>query len=148
MNQYEINWGLWKDKKVCIIGGTGSLGQEIVKQLYGDENYSITKNIRVFSRDEAKQNIMRREYPDISYFQGDISDMESLKEGIAEYNCIIHAAANKDLVSCETNPGHTVKTNILGAQNLSRLTQNTFKKVLFCSTDKAECTCTALFPFS
>lgn len=131
MNQYEINLDFWKDKKICIIGGTGSLGQEIVRLLYPHN-----KNIRVFSRDESKHNFMRRDFPEINYFQGDISDIESLREGIEGYGYIFHIAANKDVVSCETNPGYTVKINILGAQNLQRLSK--YKKILFSSTDKAE----------
>jgi len=134
MNQYELNFEFWAGKRVCIIGGTGTLGTQIIKEL---SQWNIP--IRVFSRDEYKQNTMKREFKNVDFFQGDICKKDSLEEGILGYDVIINAAANKDLVSCEDNPSNALDTNVIGNRNLMHLMLRTpEKKLLYCSSDKAE----------
>jgi len=142
-------------KRVLITGGTGSLGQQIVRRLLGGE-MGTPERIVVFSRDEAKQHYMRLSYlhrqeatDEIIYenFEhslrfriGDVRDYSSVLQAVREADVIIHAAALKQVPSCEYFPFQAVQTNILGAHNLVRsIRENgtSVNAVVGISTDKA-----------
>ncbi len=128
------------DKTILITGGTGSFGQKAVKAIL--EKYRPKKLI-VFSRDELKQSEMAKVYsPErygcLRYFIGDIRDQERLHEAFHNVDCIIHAAALKQVPTAEYNPFEAIKTNVLGAQNIIRAAINQkVQKVIALSTDKA-----------
>ena len=124
-----------------ITGGTGSLGNAIV-------NYVIKNNIKpkrliIFSRDELKQSNMQKKYPNNKYefmrfFLGDIRDKDRLITAIDNVEYLIHTAALKQVPASEYNPFETIKTNILGAQNIIDVClKSKVKKVIALSTDKA-----------
>lgn len=130
-----------ENKIVLITGGTGSFGQELVKHLLS--NYNKIKKIIIFSRDELKQYEMERQFPtnkykNLRYFLGDVRDKDRLMRACEGVNIFIHAAALKHVPIAEYNPIETIKTNILGAQNVieASITQN-INKVIALSTDKA-----------
>ena len=126
-----------KNKEWLITGGTGSLGQELTKQIFG--NYA-PKGVRIFSRDELKQWKMKQTFQDkpIAFILGDIRDAKGLSIASKKVDVIIHAAALKQVPSCELNPLEAIKTNIIGSQNvLLAALQNKISKVMFISTDKA-----------
>ena len=119
-----------------ITGGTGSLGTELVKKLLKIKY----KKIIVFSRDEYKQYLMKKELDskDIRFFIGDIRDKERLHRALNGVDYVIHCAALKHVSTGEYNPFEVVQTNIIGAQNLIEASiDNNVKKVLAISTDKA-----------
>lgn len=127
-----------KDKKILIIGGTGSLGQSLVKHLYKNNQ------LCVLSRDETKQWLMQNKYlgnQNINYFICDIRDYEALKKAILHIKpeIIINASAIKQIPICETFPFESVKTNIIGIENLIRICTHSYdpEVVLGISTDKA-----------
>jgi UDP-N-acetylglucosamine 4,6-dehydratase (inverting) len=129
------------NKVVLITGGTGSFGQEFVKHLL--YNYKKIKKIIIFSRDELKQYEMEmlfptKKYEHLRYFLGDVRDKERLVRACEGVNIIIHAAALKHVQIAEYNPIESIKTNILGAQNIieASISQNV-NKVIALSTDKA-----------
>jgi UDP-N-acetylglucosamine 4,6-dehydratase len=129
------------NKVVLITGGTGSFGQEFVKHLL--YNYKKIKKIIIFSRDELKQYEMEmlfptKKYEHLRYFLGDVRDKERLVRACEGVNIIIHAAALKHVPIAEYNPIESIKTNILGAQNIieASISQNV-NKVIALSTDKA-----------
>tara|TARA_E500000178_G_C17038279_1_gene764792 strand:- start:6896 stop:7906 length:1011 start_codon:yes stop_codon:yes gene_type:complete len=129
-----------KNKNLLVTGGTGSFGQELVKNLI--KNFDL-KKIIVFSRDEYKQDIMRSEFSDqerkkLRFLLGDVRDLERLKMAMRDVDIIIHAAALKQVPAAEYNPMEFVKTNIHGAENivLSAIHCNV-KKIIALSTDKA-----------
>ena len=132
----------WKNKEVLCIGGTGSLGKALTKELL--TNYSA-KGIRIFSRDELKQGEMRHELcsefnnPPVSFLIGDIRDRKRVELAMKGTNLVVHCAALKQVPSCEFNPMEAIKTNILGSQNvlLSALENDSVEKVMAISTDKA-----------
>ena len=126
----------FQQKKILVTGGTGSFGVAVVKRLldYG------AKEVRVFSRDEKKQNDLRvsLDNPRAKFFLGDIRDPQSLKDSVRDVDFIFHAAALKQVPSCEFFPIEAVKTNILGSHNLIEAAEDfSVKKVIFLSTDKA-----------
>ena len=127
------------NKNILITGGTGSFGKQFIKTVL--DNYTPSE-IRVYSRDELKQFEMRKsfsteEYP-IRYFIGDVRDKERLNRITHNIDYIIHAAALKQVPTAEFNPFETIKTNILGAQNvIEAALENDVKKVIALSTDKA-----------
>ena len=130
------NYNLFSDNKILITGGTGSFGRTVCDHFI---NYGI-KEIKIFSRDEKKQDEMRQKFSDtrISFFIGDIRDYESVLEACDSVDYIFHAAALKQVPSCEFHPIEAVKTNILGTENLLRASiNNNIKKVVLLSTDKA-----------
>ena len=127
-------------KSVLITGGTGSFGRKCVQtiiQIYKPDRLII------FSRDELKQFEMsqvfsQEKYPFIRYFVGDIRDKERLHRAFHDIDYVIHAAALKQVPSCEYNPFEAVKTNIVGAQNIINVAiDQHVKKVIALSTDKA-----------
>lgn len=124
------------NKIVLLTGGTGSFGNTVIKRFL---NTGI-REIRIFSRDEKKQNDMRLHYKDnkLSFFIGDVRDKYSLDKAMAGVDYVFHAAALKQVPSCEFFPIEAIKTNCLGANNvLDSAIQNKVKKVICLSTDKA-----------
>jgi UDP-N-acetylglucosamine 4,6-dehydratase/5-epimerase len=125
------------DKVILVTGGTGSFGREFTKTVLG--RYKPRKLI-IFSRDELKQSEMRRQFADrnIRYFIGDVRDLERLRRAMRGVDVVVHAAAMKQVPSCEYNPFEAVKTNVLGAANvIEAAIDNRVGRVLAISTDKA-----------
>ncbi len=125
-----------KDKILLITGGTGSFGNAVLDKFLDSE----LNEIRIFSRDEKKQHDMRVKYnnPKIKFFIGDVRSKESIVSAIQNVNYIFHAAALKQVPSCEFFPIEAVKTNVLGTDNvLSLAIENEVEKVICLSTDKA-----------
>jgi len=127
---------MFNNKTLLITGGTGSFGNVVL------EKFLITniKEIRIFSRDEKKQDDMRRHYQNdkIKYYIGDVRDISSLKNAMHDVDYIFHAAALKQVPSCEFFPIEAVKTNVLGTENvLTAAIKAGVKKVICLSTDKA-----------
>ena len=127
---------IFKNKTLLITGGTGSFGNAVLNKFLDSE----ISEIRIFSRDEKKQHDMRVTYnnPKIKFFIGDVRDKQSLIPAIKGVDYIFHAAALKQVPSCEFFPIEAVKTNVLGTENvLSVAIENNVKKVICLSTDKA-----------
>mgnify|MGYP001242699856 CR=1 FL=1 len=124
-------------KKILITGGTGSFGNQFLNKILDSKKYS---EIRIFSRDEKKQDEMRKKntYPNVNFFIGDVRDSDSIEKVVKGVDFIFHAAALKQVPSCEFFPIEAVKTNILGTNNvLTSALRNEVKKVVILSTDKA-----------
>jgi UDP-N-acetylglucosamine 4,6-dehydratase/5-epimerase len=127
---------MFKGKSVLITGGTGSFGNAVLKRFVDTE----IKEIRIFSRDEKKQDDMRRTLnnPKVKFYIGDVRDRPSVNAGVKGVDYIFHAAALKQVPSCEFFPIEAVKTNILGTDNvLSAAERYRVKRVVVLSTDKA-----------
>ena len=127
---------MFKNKKLLITGGTGSFGNAVLNKFLDSE----ISEIRILSRDEKKQHDMRVTYnnPKIKFFIGDVRDRDSIKTAINGVDYIFHAAALKQVPSCEFFPVEAVKTNVLGTDNvLSIAIESRVKKVICLSTDKA-----------
>jgi UDP-glucose 4-epimerase len=125
-----------KNKILLITGGTGSFGGTIIKSLI----HSNLKEIRIFSRDEKKQEDMRLLYKSekLKFYIGDVRIFESIEQATQGADYIFHAAALKQVPSCEFFPMEAVRTNILGTENvLNAAINNNVKKVVVLSTDKA-----------
>jgi len=125
-----------KNKILLITGGTGSFGKEILKEFV---NTNI-KEIRIFSRDEKKQEEVRDEIKNIKikFYIGDTRDFKSIDNACKNVDYIFHAAALKQVPTCEFYPLEAIKTNILGTENtLEAAIKNKVKKVILLSTDKA-----------
>ena len=124
-------------KTIMITGGTGSFGKEMLRRL----QKSQCSRIIIFSRDEFKQESMRSDFPDdqrISYVIGDVRELRSLDDAMRGVNYVFHAAALKQVPSCEFYPIEAVKTNILGSSNVITSCVNAGVSRLVClSTDKA-----------
>ena len=124
-----------------ITGGTGSFGKAFIKKLL--KNKAKIKRLVIFSRDEFKQSEMeavypRKHFPFMRFFLGDVRDYDRLLFATKNIEFIIHAAALKQVPAAEYNPFETIKTNILGAQNLiNAAIHNEVNKVIALSTDKA-----------
>lgn len=125
-----------KDAKLLITGGTGSFGSAVLNRLIDSE----ISEIRIFSRDEKKQDDLRRKLlsDKIKYFIGDVRDRDSVKHAMQGVDYVFHAAALKQVPSCEYFPLEAVKTNVIGANNvmLSAIECNV-ENVVVLSTDKA-----------
>lgn len=127
---------MFKDKTLLITGGTGSFGNAVMKRFL----HTDIKEIRIFSRDEKKQDDMRKLYKDdkLKFYIGDVRDISSVKNAMHGVDYIFHAAALKQVPSCEFFPLEAVKTNVLGTDNvLSAAIEMGVKKVICLSTDKA-----------
>lgn len=126
-----------KDKVLLITGGTGSFGTAVLNRFLKTDHF---KEIRIFSRDEKKQDDMRNLYRDdkIKYYIGDVRDYTSVEPATRGVDYVFHAAALKQVPSCEFFPMQAVKTNVEGTQNVIRAAAyNKVKKVICLSTDKA-----------
>ena len=127
---------MFKDKILLISGGTGSFGNAILRRFLDSD----LREIRIFSRDEKKQDDMRRLYnnPKIKFFIGDVRDYQSVVNAVRGVDYIYHAAALKQVPSCEFHPMEAVKTNVLGTDNVLEAAINfNVKRVVCLSTDKA-----------
>lgn len=126
----------FSDKNFLITGGTGSFGSTVCNYLLKKD----VKEIRIFSRDENKQYEMRRKINDerVTFHIGDIRDYDAVLDCCKEVDYIFHAAALKQVPSCEFYPLEAVKTNVIGTDNLLKASiKNNIKKVVLLSTDKA-----------
>lgn len=128
-------------KNILVTGGTGSFGKKFLEMIFA--KYKPNKVI-VYSRDEFKQSVMRSEYSDkvdmsrVRFFIGDVRDKERLYRAFEGVDYVIHAAAMKQVPTCEYNPFEAIKTNIHGAQNvIDAALDRGVKKVVALSTDKA-----------
>jgi len=127
---------MFKDKTLLITGGTGSFGNAVLERFLNTE----VKEIRIFSRDEKKQEDMRIRLKNakVKFYIGDVRDYESIDSALKGVDYIFHAAALKQVPSCEFYPMEAVRTNILGTENvLNAAINNKVKKVIVLSTDKA-----------
>jgi len=127
---------MFRDKVLLITGGTGSFGNAVLHKFLG----SPLKEIRIFSRDEKKQEDMRWEYNNskIKYYIGDVCDLRSIDDAMHGVDFVFHAAALKQVPSCEFFPIAAVKTNVLGTENvLDSAIKNGVGRVIVLSTDKS-----------
>lgn len=127
---------MFKDKVLLITGGTGSFGNAVLDRFLDSD----LKEIRIFSRDEKKQDDMRKLYKNdkIKFYIGDVRDLNSVQTAMIGVDYVFHAAALKQVPSCEFYPLQAVKTNILGTENvLNAAITHSVKKVICLSTDKA-----------
>ena len=127
---------IFKNKTLLITGGTGSFGNKVLKRFLDTD----IKEIRIFSRDEKKQDDMRKKYSNdkIKFYIGDVRDRNSVDNVMAGVDYVFQAAALKQVPSCEFFPVEAVKTNILGTANVvNSAKENGVEKVICLSTDKA-----------
>lgn len=129
------------DKTILITGGTGSFGKKFLTKIFASYE---PKKVIIYSRDEFKQSVMKTEYMDkvdmsrVRFFIGDVRDRERLSRAFEGVDYVIHAAAMKQVPTCEYNPMEAVKTNIHGAQNvINAALDSGVEKVVALSTDKA-----------
>jgi len=119
---------------ILVTGGTGSFGNRVVRALMNEG----PEEIRVFSRDEKKQWEMRRVFPDLNYIVGDVRDVRKLTLATRGADLVFHAAALKQVPSCEQYPDEAVQTNVLGSQNVCDVARACgVRRVIALSTDKA-----------
>lgn len=127
---------IFKNSTLLITGGTGSFGKAVLNRFLNSE----INEIRILSRDEKKQDDLRKKYnnPKIKFFIGDVRDVDSLHGAFKDVDYIFHAAALKQVPSCEFYPMEAVKTNIIGTENVIHVANSMGVKKLIClSTDKA-----------
>jgi len=127
---------MFKDKTLLITGGTGSFGNAVLRRFLDTD----IKEIRIFSRDEKKQDDMRKQYSNdkLKFYLGDVRDSNSIKDAMRGVDFVFHAAALKQVPSCEFYPMQAVKTNVIGTENvLYEAIDAGVKKVIVLSTDKA-----------
>jgi len=129
------------DKTILVTGGTGSFGKKFLKMIF--ERYN-PKKVIIYSRDEYKQSVMKTDFANVvdmskvRFFIGDVRDKERLWRAFDGVDYVVHAAAMKQVPTCEYNPFEAVKTNIHGAQNvIEAALDRGVKKVVALSTDKA-----------
>ena len=127
---------MFKHKILLITGGTGSFGNAVLRGFLNTE----IKEIRIFSRDEKKQDDMRKRYNNdkLKFYLGDVRDVNSVIDAVRGVDFIFHAAALKQVPSCEFYPMQAVQTNVIGTENVLNAAINAnVKKVIVLSTDKA-----------
>ena len=127
---------MFKDKTLLITGGTGSFGNAVLKRFLNSD----IREIRIFSRDEKKQDDMRQYYNSskIKYYIGDVRSYESINSAVKGVDFVFQAAALKQVPSCEFFPVEAVRTNVLGCENvLNAAMENKVSRVIVLSTDKA-----------
>jgi len=143
MNDKRNNSFEWSQKSVLITGGTGSFGRKFVEILLKEHR---PKRLIVYSRDELKQDEMRQEFPDdlvsdrspMRYFIGDVRDVGRLRRAMNGVNVVVHAAALKQVPTCEYNPIEAVMTNVMGARNVIEAALDAkVERTIALSTDKA-----------
>lgn len=125
-----------KNKILLVTGGTGSFGNAVVKRYLQTD----IKEIRILSRDEKKQEDMRKHYHNdkLKFYIGDVRDYNSIEGAFIDVDYVFHAAALKQVPSCEFYPIEAVKTNVIGSDNvITACVKNGVKKAIFLSTDKA-----------
>ncbi len=128
---------MFREEVLLITGGTGSFGNAVLRRFLKSDEF---KEIRIFSRDEKKQDDMRRFYkdPKIKYYIGDTRNPHSVEQAMQGVDMVFHAAALKQVPSCEFFPLEAVQTNVTGTANiLDAATNEGVKKVIILSTDKA-----------
>lgn len=134
----------WKGKKILITGGTGSLGQVLVRNLLKFE----PEVIRIYSRDETKQfDMMQKfsQYNNLRYLIGNVRDLSRLIRAVEDIDVIFHTAALKHVEFCEYNPFEAMKTNVVGTQNvIDAALEVEVEKVISTSTDKATNPCNTM----
>ena len=131
-----MNKKLFENKIILITGGTGSFGSAMSKKLLKIR----VKEIRIFSRDEKKQDDMRKKFSDkrLKFYLGDVRNYKSVENVVQNVDYVFHAAALKQVPSCEFYPMEAVKTNIIGVENLlDSAIKAKVKKIICLSTDKA-----------
>lgn len=127
---------MFKDKVLMITGGTGSFGNAVLRHFLNSD----LKEIRIFSRDEKKQEDMRIEYRSdkLNFIIGNVRDFDTINNAMSGVDYVFHAAALKQVPSCEFYPMQAIRTNLYGAENvLEAAAHNNVKKVVVLSTDKA-----------
>ena len=126
----------FNDKILLITGGTGSFGNTVASIFLNSD----LKEIRILSRDEKKQDEMRKRYNNskLKFYIGDVRDYNSIRDAFKGVDYVFHAAALKQVPSCEFYPMEAVKTNVIGSDNvITACVENKVKKAIFLSTDKA-----------
>ena len=135
---------IFKNKKVLITGGTGSIGQEILQEILKYE----PEIVRILDVDETKQFELQQEYGDpenLRFLLGDIRDISRLRRAFNDIDVIFHTAAYKHVLSSEYNPFEAIKTNVYGIQNvIEAAIDNAVEKVIFTSSDKAVNPCNVM----
>jgi len=127
---------MFVDKTLMITGGTGSFGNAVLKRFLE----TGVREIRIFSRDEKKQEDMRiaLNNPKLKFYIGDVRNYDSIHDALSGVNYVFHAAALKQVPSCEFYPMEAVRTNVLGAENvMNAAIVNHVQRVILLSTDKA-----------
>lgn len=127
---------MFNNKSLLITGGTGSFGKAVLNRFLASD----IREIRIFSRDEKKQDDIRKKYnnPKLKFFIGDVRDINSIQAALRGVDFVFHAAALKQVPSCEFHPMEAVKTNILGTENVIEAgIQCGVKRIVCLSTDKA-----------
>ena len=127
---------MFKNKILLITGGTGSFGNAVLRNFLNTD----IKEIRIFSRDELKQDNMRKKYNNdkLKFYIGDVRDVNSLDDALKNVDFVFHAAALKQVPSCEFYPMQAVQTNVIGTENVLNVAiKYKVKKVIVLSTDKA-----------
>ncbi|AEV70522.1 UDP-N-acetylglucosamine 4,6-dehydratase family protein [Acetivibrio clariflavus] len=128
---------MFKNKKVLVIGGTGTIGQALVERILLEE----PSVVRIYSRDEYKQFLLKEklgELKNIRFLLGDVRDKERLNRAMNDIDVVFNFAAMKHVPACEYDPFEAVKTNVLGTQNvIACAIENKVKKVIYSSSDKA-----------
>lgn len=127
---------MFKDKVLLITGGTGSFGNAVLKRFLDTD----ISEIRIFSRDEKKQDDMRKRYgnPKLKFYLGDVREIRSVRSAMRGVDYVFHAAALKQVPSCEFHPMEAVRTNVMGTENvLEAAIAAGVKRVVCLSTDKA-----------
>lgn len=131
--------GYFSDKRILIIGGTGTIGNALVSEILKQN----PKVIRIFSRDEYKQFMMEASMPDekkwkLRFLIGDVRDYDRVERAMSEIDIVFNLAAMKHVPACEYNPDEAIKTNVNGMQNVIKAAiKNKVKAVVFTSSDKA-----------
>lgn len=127
---------MFKNKVLMITGGTGSFGKTVLRRFLSSE----VREIRIFSRDEKKQEDMRIALKNdkLKFYIGDVRDYDSISQAMKGVDYVFHAAALKQVPSCEFYPMEAVRTNVIGTENvLNAATLNGVRRVVVLSTDKA-----------
>ena len=136
MKNVKVKKKMFNNKVLLITGGTGSFGNAVLKRFLD----SSIAEVRIFSRDEKKQDDMRKKFANdkIKFYLGDVRDVESLRSAMRGVDYVFHAAALKQVPSCEFYPMQAVKTNVIGTENvLEAAIEYGVERVICLSTDKA-----------